>query len=273
MLNDVSCPTEFKNIEQVEFDDGRRLACLTFLNESDEIIIGLSGFFSMFNEKRRMIDRRRVTFKNLNVKPREAYVLNLRLDDYPTFFDAHMSVESISFLMQDSWQSNEKKAVGQKPPNAVAGNEKAALSRIAKDAIRFPEQMASYWTCVCGRHNPNEWNICSGCGRIKQKVFSVFNKETVMAAARTQRPEHKMAHSVRHQPPSSHESIRQKEARYEKYERILLFITLFFLVGAIVLWGYAQFKKEPNKPSGELTTITMERSPRVSPAIDYLDPV
>ena len=276
---DVSFSTEFQtefcSIDQVELSDGRRLAYITFLNESDETIVGIAGQLTVLDENGRMIDRRRISFHNLNAKPREVSVLNLQLDGYPAFSDGHMTVESVSFLMPDGKLPNENHLIQEERPNMVTEEERAALSRIAGDAVRFPEQHGSYWICACGRQNPNEWNLCFGCNRIKYRVFREFGKEAVMTSYREQQriESERLERSERvfgaRRPGVAPPSIRTREEKFEKFERILVFTTVFVLVGALLLWGFALSQKSPNRPGENLTSTTFHHAP----AIDYLDPV
>ena len=265
--------TEFRSIEQVELADGRRLAYLTFLNESDETIVGIIGHLTMLDENKRIVGRRRISFHNLGAKPREVYVLNLQLDDYPAFSAGHLTVESISFQMPDE-EPMLPAFVELEERHVVTEEEKAALSRIAEDAVCFPEQHDSHWTCACGRHTPNEWNLCFGCNRIKYRVFREFNKETVLANYRALRQAEQERAEREKIPPYARRrnpalsSVYASEEKYEKFERILVFTIVIVLVGMLLLWGFAQSQKSPNQP-GDLTTTTFHHTP----AVDYLDPV
>lgn len=283
MLMDISCLTEFRKIEQVHFSDGRRLAYLTFLNESDETIIAISGRLTMLDENGHVIERRRISFKNLKVKAREAYVCNLVLDDYPMFDDAHVSVESVSFLMQDSWSMDPDNYMNCKPPELSPGPERVALVAVAgHDAVCFPEQRDQYWICVCGRFNKKEWNVCCRCNRLRQKVFREFSKSAVLHSYQDHVESiHKREKMfAQHQEwaertQKHHEmTLQARKERNERIERILLFGTIIVLVGTLVIWGMRQLAKDdPGAWENNLTTITAPSTPLATPAIDYLEPV
>lgn len=283
MLMDISCLTEFRKIEQVHFSDGRRLAYLTFLNESDETIIAISGRLTMMDENGHVIERRRISFKNLRVKPREAYVCNLALDTYPAFEDAHMSVESISFLMQDEWSMDPNQFINCRPPELDPGPEKNALVAVAgRDAVCFPEQRDQYWICVCGRFNKKEWNVCCRCNRLRQKVFREFNKGAVLDAYQSHIAEMRHRDVIQRQRQRWEErnktyqdmSLQAKKERNERFERILLIGTTCVLVGSLLLWGITQLAKtQKNNPNANLTTISVPRTPTTEPEIDYLAPL
>jgi hypothetical protein len=104
-------------------------------------------------------------------------------------------------------------------------------------------------------------------------VFREFNKEAVMAAHEQFLRQRETTADTWRRPEKARNSIRDKEEKIEKVERVLPFVTLFVLVGAIFLWGYEQSRKKPNLPDDGLTTTTMEQSQRAAPAIDYLEPI
>lgn len=276
MQVDISYPTEFRAFEQVEYSDGRRIAYLSFINESDETIVAISGCFTMLNENGKVMEQRRVSFQNLKVNPREAYICNLPLNDYPMFTDAYMSVEAISYAMRDSWSMDTNPSVPYESPEPITEIEKAELVNIAgQDAVCFPQKHGSHWICVCGRYNKNEWNVCSRCYRIKYKVFRYCNKETVMFAYQNRLAKHEKSSgpNMRRLAYDTGDSIHVKEERLEKIEQIVLLVTIFVLVGALLIWGFTQLSKEKPNQENAITSITRSQSPRSTPGIDYLEPL
>ena len=282
MLMDISCPTEFRKLEQVHFSDGRRLAYLTFLNESDETIIAVSGRLTMMDANGYVIERRHVSFKNLQVEPREAYVCNLVLDEYPMFEQAYMAIESISFLMRDTWAMDPGQFINCKPPALPPGPERVALVSIAgADAVCFPEQREQYWICVCGRFNKKEWNVCCRCSRMRQKVFREYTKGAVIEAYR-ERLEKKHKSGGRKQvmmasayvaDKNAPTPLQEKKDRMERRERSLLIGTITVLVVSLLLWGILRHSQKKMETPSSVTGINTAQRGNAVPEVDYLEPV
>ena len=182
MLMDIACPAELIRVEQAIFGGGRRQAYFTFLNESSQVIAGLSGLCSFRDEQGIHVIKKRLTFDGLDGRPGRTFVCNLALDEYPPFKEADMVLESLLFDGGDTWEMNPTRLVDCTPPSLQDGPERAALiAQAGSDAVCFPEKRDMMWICVCGRFNRLRWLSCRRCSRFRDDVLGAFRSEEVLA--------------------------------------------------------------------------------------------
>ena len=152
MLMDIACPAELLRVELAEFGDGRRLAYLTFLNETDKPITAVAGRMTLLRADGGVVEHRQAAFDGLFAPAGEKFTCHLPLDDFPLFDAAEMSLEHAAFVADAPWALSPRRLMDCTPPPLAEGPERVALVALAgRDTVCFPERRDSLWICVCGR--------------------------------------------------------------------------------------------------------------------------
>ncbi len=280
MMMDISSPAELLRVEQARFGDGRRQAYLTFMNEHEDVITGLSGLAVLLDEMGKTIERRKVVFSGLTAKPREAFVCHLALDNYPEFDRMEMAVETASFVYGKAWQTNPSRIMDCEPPVLPSGPERVALVAVAGyDAVCFPERHETHWICVCGRFNRIRWLTCHRCGRNREDTLAFLTPEQVVEGYGAKVDEERVRDQERLIKKARKQEIEKKKAEAERARRAenrqkalraIGITACVILVFSLVIWGGSRLLAQTGTQAGE---IAFAGAKGTFPPVDYLDPI
>lgn len=274
MLMDISCPAELLRFEQTQFGDGSRQAYLTFLNEAEANITGVSGCLTLLDGDGRALERRRVFFDALDANIREKFTCHLALDEYPEFDTAQMTVEAVVFAQGEPWMLNPERLVDCTPPELADGPERVALVAIAgRDAVCYPARRRGHWVCVCGRFNRRRWHACRRCGRQRDEVLQSYTPELVVETYRSHVEAVRAgdARRLTEQAGEAHakkvQALKRDRNRIKRNRVIALGICLV-LIGALLFGLIRLFSR-----SGKDSENAAQPLPTPTLYVDYLTPV
>jgi len=283
MLMDIACPAELLRIEQAEFGDGRRLAYLTFLNETDKLITAVSGRMTLLGAGSGAVEFRQICFEAISAPPGEKFTCHLPLDDFPLFDTAEISLEHVSFAADAPWALSTRRLMDCTPPPLNEGPERVALVALAgRDTVCFPERRDALWICVCGRYNRWRWPACRRCGRVRDEVLARFTPARVLkeyqAAVQVFRAQDQqrliekaeLAAEEKARVQAQKAEFRAKTAKKKAHkkrvalrERRVVSVATGVLVLSLLIWGAIQL-------FGSLGGEPPENA-APTPGVDYLD--
>lgn len=280
MLMDITAPAELLHVEQADFGGGRKQAYLTFFNESDHEILGITGLFSLLDGGRNVIEKRRLTFDDLSAAPGKSFTCHLALDGYPDFAEAEMIVEGVLFSGGEPWEMNPNRLIDATVPELPEGPERVALIALAgTDAVCFPQRQELFWVCVCGRHNRLRWLTCHRCKRLRDETLDSFAEENVLSA----HSRHVSEARVRDREKLREEAAKQAAVRRQAMEMeakrahaaqvraALLRVIVLLLVAAIAFFGVSAFLRKNTGLHDDLPSPTLGAPTR--PPVDFLEPI
>lgn len=181
MKMDIATPSELVSFEQTMLGD-TRLAYLTFLNESDNIITALSGRLLLLDEEGLPLEDHHIAFGDVAAMPYARFTCHLPLEGFADFASAAMLVEAVEFADSEPWALDPTRLREYDPPIPASPSDRNALVAIAgHDAVCFPVQQGGSWVCVCGRFNRWRWTSCRRCRRPRDKTLAEYTPENVRA--------------------------------------------------------------------------------------------
>lgn len=282
MLMDITSPAELLFAERAQFSGGRGQAYLTFLNESDRTIAGITGLMTLLGDGGAAIAKKRLTFDDLSAPPGERFVCQFALDAYPSFADVEMIIEGVAFADGNAWALNPGRLVDATPPVLPDGPERVALIALSgHDAVCYPERRDTIWVCVCGRFNRSRWLACKRCGRERDATLETVKPEKALSSHAQRVAKMREADKMRMRAEQRQNIGRndewaareQKEARAAKAGVTIARALLMLLVAVGLALGIRAFLLGERQRMAALYPESIRSEWATFAPIDYLRPL
>ncbi len=152
-------------------------------------------------------------------------------------------LDKIWFDDHDVWRRDPGKEKEYEPNQLPPGNELNALKYVAGDgAVGFPSQQAELWVCVCGRPNSNREQLCRRCGRQREAVFQLYNRDAVLRQVSQRERQLDLETRGAREETARLQRIREeefdrKQARRRRQKRLWGALALAAALAVLSLWG------------------------------------
>ena len=104
-----------------------------------------------------------------------------------------------------------------------------AIQDVISDKVKYiPQEDDTGWICGCGRYNPGEYSVCTGCGVEKSTVFQIADPENYEAILERQKELEEENSKIE----------QEKEAKKRKANMIKGIIVVFAVIVGILLIRY-----------------------------------
>ena len=182
MKVDLSCPIELRSYELMTDDAGRVRASISLYNLTKRRISDFEAVAHWTNSKTGASAAAPFQAGGLRAAPRGFFNISLSSDAARHADQLELNFTRVRFSDGErEWRAGNGVIVDIAETKPLSGAEQNALFAAAgEDAVRFPEENASTWSCVCGRVNPQGKARCARCRRHYAEVFPALLRDQVL---------------------------------------------------------------------------------------------
>lgn len=241
MRIDLKCPAEVAGTEMGRGEES--WIRLILRNLTDRAIDSCEATVRLRDRAGNEIARTVHRARALKGRPRGTFSMMVPMEIPENAAGAFAVLDKVWFEDRDVWRRDPEKEKEYEPNLLPPGNELNALRYVAGNgAVGFPSQQAELWICVCGRPNSNREALCSRCGRQRETVFQMYNRNAVLRQVTQRERQLDLETRGAREETARLQRIREeeydrKQARRKRQKRLGIALAAAIAVTAACLWG------------------------------------